>query len=136
MAVDHSTDIAADAQVPVVVARALTDVLLDCLPAVLFGRRDLFSWLRPGGTRPSHADTIHVSVISDNGGHLADAEFRTTAAGFAAALSFLSAHGHQAIVLSTTYRKMPRPEPCSWPRSAMTGRIPRCRSRRRYLSWS
>lgn len=42
----------------------------------------------------SHADTIHVAVISDNGGHLADAEFSTTAAGYAAALAFLNAHGH------------------------------------------
>ncbi|MEU9575551.1 IS110 family transposase [Streptomyces massasporeus] len=42
----------------------------------------------------SHADTVHVAVISDNGGHLADAEFTTTAAGYAAALAFLSAHGH------------------------------------------
>ncbi|MFE3906321.1 IS110 family transposase [Streptomyces sp. NPDC059153] len=41
----------------------------------------------------SHADTIHVAVISDNGGHLADAEFATTAAGYAAALAFLNAHG-------------------------------------------
>ncbi|MEU0007130.1 hypothetical protein ABZ079_23340 [Streptomyces sp. NPDC006314] len=33
----------------------------------------------------SHADTIHVAVISDNGGHLAaDAEFATTSAGYAA----------------------------------------------------
>lgn len=42
----------------------------------------------------SHADTVHVAVISDNGGHLADVEFATTAAGYAAALAFLSAHGH------------------------------------------
>lgn len=42
----------------------------------------------------SHADTIHIAVISDNGGHLADAEFATTAAGYAAALAFLTAHGH------------------------------------------
>ncbi|MEU6293504.1 transposase [Streptomyces sp. NPDC046988] len=42
----------------------------------------------------SHADTIHVAVISNNGGHLADAEFTTTAAGYAAALAFLDAHGH------------------------------------------
>ncbi|MFE7974187.1 IS110 family transposase [Streptomyces shenzhenensis] len=42
----------------------------------------------------SHADTVHVAVISDNGGHLADAEFTTTAAGYAAALAFLNAHGH------------------------------------------
>ncbi|MFF9607635.1 transposase [Streptomyces sp. NPDC014684] len=41
----------------------------------------------------SHADTIHVAVISDNGGHLADAEFRTTTAGYAAALAVLNAHG-------------------------------------------
>ncbi|MGC4997349.1 IS110 family transposase [Streptomyces sp. DT195] len=41
----------------------------------------------------SHADTLHVAVISDNGGHLADAEFTTTAAGYAAALAFLDAHG-------------------------------------------
>ncbi|MET9087079.1 transposase, partial [Streptomyces sp. NPDC004237] len=42
----------------------------------------------------SHADTLHVAVISDNGGRLADAEFTTTAAGYAAALAFLNAHGH------------------------------------------
>lgn len=42
----------------------------------------------------SHADTVHAAVISDNGGHLADAEFATTAAGYAAALAFLTAHGH------------------------------------------
>jgi len=41
----------------------------------------------------SHADTLHVAVISDNGGHLADAEFTTTTAGYAAALAFLNAHG-------------------------------------------
>ncbi|MGX1123189.1 hypothetical protein RKD37_008552 [Streptomyces ambofaciens] len=32
-------------------------------------------------------------MISDNGGQLADAEFRTTAAGYAAVLALLSAHG-------------------------------------------
>jgi hypothetical protein len=42
----------------------------------------------------SHADTLHVAVASDNGGHLADAEFATTVAGHAAALAFLTAHGH------------------------------------------
>ncbi|MFF3420275.1 transposase [Streptomyces sp. NPDC002698] len=42
----------------------------------------------------SHADTVHVAVISDNGGHLADAEFATAAAGYAAALAFLNAHSH------------------------------------------
>ncbi|CAM5620177.1 hypothetical protein SALBM217S_04366 [Streptomyces griseoloalbus] len=41
----------------------------------------------------SHTDTVHVAVISDNGGHLADAEFATTTAGYAAALAFLTAHG-------------------------------------------
>jgi transposase len=42
----------------------------------------------------SHADTLHVAVVSGNGGHLADAEFATTAAGYAAALAFVTAHGH------------------------------------------
>ncbi|WP_330347310.1 IS110 family transposase [Streptomyces sp. NBC_00582] len=46
----------------------------------------------------SHADTIHVAVISDNGGHLADAEFSTTAAGYAAALAFLTAHGNVSAI--------------------------------------
>ncbi|MEU1274076.1 hypothetical protein [Streptomyces sp. NPDC005799] len=32
-------------------------------------------------------------MISDNGGHLADAGFATTTAGHAAALAFLNAHG-------------------------------------------
>ncbi|MGW2588593.1 IS110 family transposase, partial [Streptomyces virginiae] len=41
----------------------------------------------------SHADTIHVAVITDNGGHLADAEFPTTTAGYSAALAFVGAHG-------------------------------------------
>ncbi|MFB7280276.1 transposase [Streptomyces hydrogenans] len=41
----------------------------------------------------SHADTIHVAVITDRGGHVADAEFPTTAAGYAAAIAFLNAHG-------------------------------------------
>ncbi|MFE3854434.1 IS110 family transposase [Streptomyces griseorubiginosus] len=42
----------------------------------------------------SHTDTLHVAVISDNGGRLADAEFTTTPAGYAAALAFIAAHGH------------------------------------------
>ncbi|MEV0782034.1 transposase [Streptomyces sp. NPDC050423] len=42
----------------------------------------------------SHTDTLHIAVISDNGGHLADAEFTTTTAGYAAALAFIHAHGH------------------------------------------
>ncbi|MEV5136046.1 IS110 family transposase [Streptomyces syringium] len=41
----------------------------------------------------SHADTIHFAVITDRGGHVADAEFPTTAAGYAAAIAFLNAHG-------------------------------------------
>ncbi|MGM9387225.1 hypothetical protein [Streptomyces antibioticus] len=40
----------------------------------------------------SHADTVHVAVISDNGGHSADAEF-ATAAGYVAALAFLNTRG-------------------------------------------
>ncbi|MET9648217.1 hypothetical protein ABZY22_32210, partial [Streptomyces syringium] len=42
----------------------------------------------------SHTDTLHVAVISDNGGHLANAEFTTTPAGYAAALAFIDAHGN------------------------------------------
>ncbi|MFD7260133.1 hypothetical protein [Streptomyces sp. NPDC059874] len=38
----------------------------------------------------SHADTIHVAVITDRGGHVADAEFPTTQAGYAAAIAFLT----------------------------------------------
>lgn len=41
----------------------------------------------------SHVDTIHVAVITDRGGHVADAEFPTTSAGYAAAVAFLNAHG-------------------------------------------
>ncbi|MFI9102985.1 IS110 family transposase [Streptomyces fildesensis] len=50
------------------------------------------------GVVDSHADTLHVAVISDNGGHLADTEFTTTAAGYAAALAFLDAHGHVSAI--------------------------------------
>jgi transposase len=46
----------------------------------------------------SHTDTLHIAVISDNGGHLADAEFATTMAGYAAALAFLTAHGHVSAI--------------------------------------
>lgn len=46
----------------------------------------------------SHADTIHVAVVSDRGGHLADAGFPTKAAGYAAAIAFLQAHGDVAAV--------------------------------------
>ncbi|MGW1137050.1 hypothetical protein [Streptomyces zhihengii] len=44
------------------------------------------------------ADTIHAAAISDNGGHLADAEFVTTTAGYAAYLAFLNAHGHMRAI--------------------------------------
>ncbi|MCX4428754.1 IS110 family transposase [Streptomyces mirabilis] len=46
----------------------------------------------------SHADTIHVAVVTDRGGHLADAQFPTTAAGYDAAIAFLRAHGSVAAV--------------------------------------
>lgn len=46
----------------------------------------------------SHTDTIHVAVITDSGGHLADAEFPTTGAGYAAAVAFMAAHGTVAAV--------------------------------------
>lgn len=46
----------------------------------------------------SHADTIHVAVVTDRGGHLGDAEFRTNAAGYHAAIAFLQAHGNVAAV--------------------------------------
>ncbi|MFG2631260.1 transposase [Streptomyces sp. NPDC048473] len=58
-----------------------SEVVEDAADQVVFGGVD------------SHADTIHVAVISDNGGHLADAGFATTTAGYAAALAFLNAHG-------------------------------------------
>ncbi|MFD9593145.1 IS110 family transposase [Kitasatospora sp. NPDC059973] len=41
----------------------------------------------------SHADTIHVAVVTDRGGHVADAEFPTTTPGYTAAIAFLTAHG-------------------------------------------
>lgn len=41
----------------------------------------------------SHADTVHVAVVTDRGRQLADAEFPTTAAGYRAALAFLASHG-------------------------------------------
>ncbi|MFF7904007.1 transposase [Streptomyces sp. NPDC088817] len=46
----------------------------------------------------SHADTIHVAVVTDRGRHLADAQFPTKAAGYAAAIAFLQAHGTVAAV--------------------------------------
>ncbi|WP_228396569.1 IS110 family transposase [Streptomyces sp. RB17] len=41
----------------------------------------------------SHSSTLHVAVVTDRGGHLDDAEFPTKAAGYAAAIGFLQAHG-------------------------------------------
>ncbi|WP_251017012.1 IS110 family transposase [Streptomyces sp. ISL-1] len=46
----------------------------------------------------SHADTVHVAVVTDRGGQLADAEFPTTAAGYTAAIAFLAAHGTVAAI--------------------------------------
>ncbi|MER5853482.1 glycoside hydrolase family 3 N-terminal domain-containing protein [Streptomyces sp. NPDC002012] len=37
---------------------------------------------------------------------------------------------------STTQRCLPRPEPCSVPRRAISGFTPRSQTRRWYLSWS
>lgn len=41
----------------------------------------------------THADTIHVAVITDLGRPLADREFPTTTPGYRAALAFLTSHG-------------------------------------------
>ena len=41
----------------------------------------------------SHADTVHVAVISAHGAELGDQEFPTTPAGYRAALGFLVGHG-------------------------------------------
>ncbi|MFK0297522.1 hypothetical protein ACIQU6_44725, partial [Streptomyces sp. NPDC090442] len=46
----------------------------------------------------SHSGTIHVAVVTDRGGHLADAEFPTRAAGYTAAIAFLQAHGTIAAI--------------------------------------
>ncbi|MFE3880449.1 IS110 family transposase [Kitasatospora sp. NPDC059146] len=46
----------------------------------------------------SHADTVHLAIITDHGGHLADAEFPTTTAGHTAAIAFLTAHGSVAAI--------------------------------------
>ena len=42
----------------------------------------------------------------------------------------------QVKLRSTTQRWVPRPEPCSSPRRAISGLMPRAQSSRRYLSWS
>lgn len=41
----------------------------------------------------THADTIHIAVVSEHGQDLADQEFPTTAAGYAQAISFVTTHG-------------------------------------------
>ncbi|MFE7392578.1 hypothetical protein [Streptomyces sp. NPDC057582] len=46
----------------------------------------------------SHADTIHVAVVSDRGGHLADAQFPTNTAGYTPGIAFLQAYGKVAAV--------------------------------------
>lgn len=45
------------------------------------------------GGADTHADTVHVAVISVHGADLADREFPTTAAGYRAAICFLASHG-------------------------------------------
>ena len=45
-----------------------------------------------GGVDP-HADTIHVAVLTAVGKVVGDAEFATTAAGYARAIEFLTAQG-------------------------------------------
>lgn len=74
----------------------------------------------------SHADTIHVAVITDRGGHVADAEFPTTSAGYAAAVAFLNAHRTVTAVVSKgpppTARDSPVPPAMrAWPWSRSTG---------------
>lgn len=41
----------------------------------------------------THADTIHIAVVTEHGQDLADQEFPTTAAGYAQAISFVATHG-------------------------------------------
>lgn len=41
----------------------------------------------------THADTIHIAVVTEHGQNLADQEFTTTAAGYAQAISFITTHG-------------------------------------------
>ncbi|MGW2206863.1 IS110 family transposase [Streptomyces sp. NPDC001774] len=41
----------------------------------------------------SHTDTIHIAVVTDRGGHIADAPFPANPAGYNAAIAFLQAHG-------------------------------------------
>lgn len=41
----------------------------------------------------SHKDTVHVALITDTGAEVADHEFATDAAGYAAAIAWLTSHG-------------------------------------------
>jgi transposase len=41
----------------------------------------------------THADTIHIAVVTEHGQDLADQELPTTAAGYARAISFITTHG-------------------------------------------
>lgn len=45
------------------------------------------------GGADTHADTIHLAVVSVHGRDLADREFPTTTAGYRGAISFLTSHG-------------------------------------------
>lgn len=45
------------------------------------------------GGADTHADTVHVAAISTLGREVADREFPTTAAGYRAAVAFLTSHG-------------------------------------------
>jgi len=45
------------------------------------------------GGSDTHADTVHVAAISTLGREVADREFPTTAAGYRAAVAFLTSHG-------------------------------------------
>lgn len=50
-------------------------------PAIVFAGAD------------THAETVHVAVVDEHGRDIADREFATTAAGYAAAISFVASHG-------------------------------------------
>ncbi|MBY8858656.1 IS110 family transposase [Nocardia sp. CA2R105] len=50
------------------------------------------------GGADTHADTIHVAVISTDGRPVADHEFATTMAGYRAAIKFLNSQGVPRVV--------------------------------------
>ncbi|MFC9330782.1 hypothetical protein [Kitasatospora sp. NPDC057015] len=68
----------------------------------------------------SHADTIHAAVVTDRGGHIADAEFPTTVLGYTAVLAFLTAHG---TVTSIGVEGIPPTAPASKARTATLNQI-------------